>query len=125
MLGLTRMPPSFNVVGGPCANGYDTRDGQSWTYFSAYDNPLWSAYNNPLTGDVDRITGNISGTVALMPWLDVTGRIGTDAYSDNRKQIFAVGAQDPPAPVGEIWENTKHHLEVNADLFASVRPQLE
>ncbi|MBP6825284.1 MAG: SusC/RagA family TonB-linked outer membrane protein [Saprospiraceae bacterium] len=125
MLSLTRMPPSFNVAGGPGPNGYDTRDGLSYTYFSAYDNPLWSAYNNPLTGDVDRITGNISGTLSLMPWLDLTARIGTDAYSDNRKQIFAIGAQDPPDPVGEIWENTKHHLEVNADLFAAFKPQME
>lgn len=124
MLGLTRMPPSFDIVGGPGPNGYDTRDGQSWTYFSAYDNPLWSAYNNPLTGDVDRITGNIGGTLSLTPWLDLTARIGADAYSDNRKQIFAVGAQDPPAPVGEVWENAKHHLEVNSDMFAAFKPQL-
>ncbi|MEZ4964732.1 MAG: SusC/RagA family TonB-linked outer membrane protein [Saprospiraceae bacterium] len=125
MLGLTRMPPSFNILGGPGANGYDTRDGQSWTYFSAYDNPLWSAYNNPLTGDVNRITGNITGTLSLMSWLDLTARVGADSYNDQRKQVFAVGAQDPPAPVGEIWENTKNRLEVNTDLFAAFKPQLE
>ncbi|MCB0574340.1 MAG: TonB-dependent receptor, partial [Saprospiraceae bacterium] len=125
MLGLTRMPPSFNILGGPGANGYDTRDGQSWTYFSAYDNPLWSAYNNPLTGDVNRITGNITGTLSLTSWLDLTARLGADSYNDQRKQVFAVGAQDPPAPVGEIWENTKNRLEVNTDLFAAFKPQLE
>lgn len=125
MLGLTRMPPSFNILGGPGPNGYDTRDGQSWTYFSLYDNPLWSAYNNPMTGDVDRITGNISGTFSAFGWLDLTARLGADAYTDDRQQVFAVGAQDPPAPVGEIWENTKRRLEVNADMFASFKPQLQ
>lgn len=125
MLGLTRMPPSFNILGGPGPNGYDTRDGQSWTYFSLYDNPLWSAYNNPMTGDVDRITGNISGTFSAFSWLDLTARLGADAYTDDRQQVFAVGAQDPPAPVGEIWENTKRRLEVNADMFASFKPQLQ
>ncbi|MBK8965618.1 MAG: SusC/RagA family TonB-linked outer membrane protein [Saprospiraceae bacterium] len=124
MLGLTRMPPSFNILGGPGPNGYDTRDGQSWTYFSLYDNPLWSAYNNPMTGDVDRITGNITASYAAFPWLDLTARIGADAYTDDRKQVFAVGAQDPPAPVGEIWENTKRRLEVNTDMFATFKPVL-
>lgn len=124
MLGLTRMPTSFDILGGPGANGYDTRDGLSWTYFSAYDNPLWSAYNNPLTGDVDRITGNIAGTLTVASWLDLTARMGADAYSDSRKQIFAVGAQDPPSPVGEVWENVKNRLEVNTDLFAAFKPQL-
>lgn len=124
MLALTRMPSSFNVVGGPGPNGYDTRDGQSWTYFSLYDNPLWSAYNNPMTGDVDRITGNITATLNATSWLDLTARIGADAYTDARKQVFAVGAQDPPAPVGEVWENNKRRLEVNSDLFAAFKPQL-
>lgn len=124
MLALTRMPPSFDLLGGPGPNGYDTRDGQSWTYFSLYDNPLWSAYNNPQTGDVDRITGNVTASLELTSWLDLTARLGADAYTDSRKQIFAVGAQDPPAPVGEIWQNDKRRLEVNSDLFAAFKPQL-
>ncbi len=124
MLALSRMPASFNLRGGPGPNGYDTRDGQSWSYFSLYDNPLWSAYNNPQTGDVDRITGNVTGTFNATNWLDLTARVGADAYTDSRKQIFAVGAQDPPAPVGEIWENNKRRLEVNTDMFATVKPQL-
>lgn len=124
MLSLTRMPPSFNVIGGPGPNGYDTRDGLSWQYFSLYDNPLWSAYNNPMTGDVDRITGNITATLNATNWLDLTARIGADAYTDARKQIFAVGALDPPAPVGEVWENNKRRLEVNSDLFAAFKPQM-
>ncbi|MBK8923302.1 MAG: SusC/RagA family TonB-linked outer membrane protein [Saprospirales bacterium] len=124
MLGLTRMPPSFNIVGGPGPNGYDTRDGQSWKFFALYDNPLWSAYNNPMTGDVDRISGNFTASFSAFSWLDLTARLGADAYTDDRKQVFAIGAQDPPAPVGEIWEITKRHLEINSDLFATVKPQI-
>lgn len=124
MLALTRTPPSFDLLGGPGPNGYDTREGQSWTYFSLYDNPFWSAYNNPMTGDVDRINGYITASLAAFNWLDLTARVGADAYTDDRRQIFAVGAQDPPAPVGEIWENTKRHLEVNADVFGTFKPQL-
>ncbi len=124
MLGLTRMPPSFNINGGEGPNGYDNPDGSSYTYFSIYDNPLWSAYNNPLTGEVNRLTGNIMGTYTFTEWLDVSARIGVDQYTDERKQVFAIGANDPPAPVGEVWENTKTRLEVNTDIFANVYPTL-
>jgi TonB-linked SusC/RagA family outer membrane protein len=125
MLGLTRMPPSFNILGGEGPNGYDNPDGSSYTYFSIYDNPLWSAYNNTLTGDVDRITGNIMGSFAATSWLDFTARVGVDQYTDDRKQVYAIGANDPPAPVGEIWENTKRRLEVNTDIYGTLHPTLQ
>ena len=124
MLGLTRMPPSFDILGGDGPNGYDNRAGNSHTYFTLYDNPLWSAYNNPMTGDVDRLTGNVTATFSAFNWLDLTARLGADSYTDDRRQIFAIGAQDPPSPVGEIWENTKRRLEVNADMFATFKPEL-
>lgn len=119
MLSLTRMHPNFNIIGGEGPNGYDNPDGSAYNYFFAYDNPLWSAYNNPLTGDVDRLTGAITGTYSPLTWLDITARVGVDQYTDRRKQIFAVGANDPPAPVGEVWENTQRHREINTDLFAT------
>ena len=124
MLSLTRMHPNFNVVGGEGPNGYDNPDGTPYNYFFAYDNPLWSANNNPMTGDVDRLTGGVTGTYSLFSWLDITGRISADNYTDRRKQIFAVGAFDPPAPVGEVWENTKRHREINTDLFATASSDL-
>ncbi|MCB9312338.1 MAG: SusC/RagA family TonB-linked outer membrane protein [Lewinellaceae bacterium] len=124
MLSLTRMHANFDVVGGEGPNGYDNPDGSPYNYFFAYDNPLWSAYNNPLTGDVDRITGGITGTWSPLTWLDVTARVGVDNYTDRRKQIFAVGAFDPPAPVGEVWENTQRHREINTDIFATANKAL-
>ena len=121
MLSLLRMPPSFNILGGEGPNGYDNPDGSSYNYFSLYDNPLWSANNNSLTGNVNRITGGITGTYSFTNWLDLTARLSADNYTDERKQIFAVGAQDPPAPVGEVWENSKTWFEMNADVFLSAR----
>jgi TonB-dependent SusC/RagA subfamily outer membrane receptor len=47
MLGLTRMPPSFNIVGGPGPNGYDTRDGQSWKFFAPVRQPALVGLQQP------------------------------------------------------------------------------
>ena len=124
MLSLTRMPADFNILGGAGPNGYDNPDGTPYNYFFAYDNPIWSAYSNPQTGNVDRLTGNITANIELTSWADFTARLGADSYTDYRKQIFAVGAFDPPAPVGEVWENSKRRLEINSDLFFGIHPTL-
>ena len=127
MLALTRMPASFDILGGTGPNGYDMLDGSSHTYFAPYDNPLWSAYNNPSTDNVNRFTGNVQ--FKYIPIKDekqsltLTYRLSNDSYDDQRTQIFAVGAQDPPNPTGEIWENTKRRVEVNSDLLATYMRQ--
>jgi TonB-linked SusC/RagA family outer membrane protein len=128
MLSLTRMPASFDILGGNGANGYDLLDGSSHTYFSPYDNPLWSSYNNPSTDNVNRFTGNVQ--FKYIPIKDekqsltLTYRLGSDSYDDQRKQIYAVGAQDPPNPTGEIWENTKRRVEINSDILATYMRQV-
>ena len=123
MLSLTRMPASFNILGGGGPNGYDRPDGEQHRYFFAYDNPLWSAFNNPQTDNVNRFTGAVTIDYKPLPWLNVTYRLGADQYSDFRRQIFAIGAFDPPQPTGEIWENAKNRLEVNSDLLITGQHQ--
>lgn len=117
MLALTRMPANFNILGGDGPNGYDTPDGLSHTYVGIYDNPLWSAANNPFTDDVNRFTGGVELNYKPLSWLKLIGRLGADNFHDQRRQIFAIGANDPPSPVGEVWENSKRRLEINGDLL--------
>jgi TonB-linked SusC/RagA family outer membrane protein len=121
MLGLTRMPASFDILGGAGPNGYDNVDGTQYQYFAVYDNPLWSAYNNPQTNSVNRFTGALTVNYTPLKWLNITYRLGADQYSDYRKQVFAIGAFDPPQGLGEVWENTKERLEVNSDLLIAAK----
>ncbi|MCH2044022.1 MAG: SusC/RagA family TonB-linked outer membrane protein [Saprospiraceae bacterium] len=124
MLSLTRMPASFNPLGGDGPNGYDNADGTPYNYFIAYDNPLWSAYNNTQINKVNRLTGGL--TLSAHPFanwenkpfdLGITYRLGADTYSDYRKQIFAIGSWEPSTLDGEVWENTLRRLEINSDLL--------
>lgn len=119
MLALTRMPADFDVLGGSSPNGFDNLDGSQHTYFSAYDNPVWSAYHNPNNTNLNRISGNVALDYLPLDWLTFTVRVGTDMYGDNRKQIWDIGSQNFD-PRGEIWESTVRHEEINTDFLVRV-----
>ncbi len=125
MLALTRTPASFDLLGGPGPNGYDLPNGLQHQYFYPYDNPYWSAFNNPFTDNVNRFFGNANLVYEPLDWLTVSYRLGTDVYSDQRKQIFAIGAWDPAnAPGGEIYENKQNFRQVYGDLAITATRQL-
>lgn len=120
MLTLTRAPASFDLAGsGP--DGYKYSNGAQRQYFFVYDNPYWTAYQNPYTDDINRFLGNFSITYTPLNWLTATYRLGTDVYTDHRKQVFAVGSWDPPEPTGEVWENDKRFRNLNGDLLITMK----
>ena len=119
MLPLMRAPIDFNLLGGTSPNGYENLDGTQQSFVPIYDNPFWTAYKSPQTGNVNRITGNVSLDYTPLPWLTFTYRIGTDFYNDQVKQIFAQGANSI-AGNGEIWEASNNHYEVLSNLYGRV-----
>jgi len=119
MLALTRMPANFDILGGTGENGYENLDGSQHTYFAAYDNPLWSAYHNTNKTDLNRISGVVGFDYLPVDWLTLTFRIGTDMYSDKRKQIWDISSQNFD-PRGEIWEANVRHEEVITDFLGRI-----
>jgi TonB-linked SusC/RagA family outer membrane protein len=83
------------------------------------ENPYFGAYENPLTSNLYRITGNITAGIDITKWLNVMYRLGVDAYTDRRKQVFAVGSGRVPA--GQDLENTIFRSEVNGDLIITAK----
>jgi hypothetical protein len=59
MLGLTRTPASYNLLGGDGPDGWNLKSGNQHQYFFVYDNPYWTAYENPGTNQVNRVLGNV------------------------------------------------------------------
>ena len=117
MLALTRMPADFNILGGDAPAGYENMDGSQHVYFSAYDNPLWSAYHNTNKTNLGRLSGAVSLDYLPFNWLTLTMRVGTDMYNDTRQQIWEIGSQNFD-PRGEIWEANVRHEELNTDFIA-------
>ena len=92
MLSLTRAPSSYDLAGeGP--DGYKYSSGGQRQYFGIYDNPYWTAYQNPFTDDVNRFLGNIMVTYTPLDFISFSYSTGTDLYTDHRKQIFAMEIQ--------------------------------
>jgi outer membrane receptor protein involved in Fe transport len=118
MLGLTRAPASFDLSGGS-ENGWKLPSGNQHQYFYVYDNPYWTAYENPSTDDVDRIIGNFDVLYNANSWLTIAYKLGVDQYTDARKSVFAIHSWDPPNPTGQIEHFTNRSRQIYSDLIAT------
>ncbi|MFH7004459.1 SusC/RagA family TonB-linked outer membrane protein [Flavobacterium bizetiae] len=114
MLSLLRSPTNYDL------RDYITPVGDNKNYVSAYDNPYYTVNENPATSDVNRALGNIYLTYAHADWLSLTAKGGIDAYSDARKQIFAISSNgDGLGGIGEVNFNSITNKDYYGDLIAS------
>lgn len=119
MLGLMRAPADFNLAG-TGADGYMFNTGTPRQYFYIYDNPYWTANKNPFRDNVNRMLGNFSIKYTPASWINATYRLGTDVYTDSRKQIFSIYSWQPPEPTGQIEENMIRYQEIYSDLLVNM-----
>jgi TonB-linked SusC/RagA family outer membrane protein len=82
---------------------------------SVYDNPLWMMENNLSNTNVDRFIGGAELGFDPVSWLNVTGRVGLDHYTDKRKDKFHPYASTIPG--GRLTLQSLSETQVNADLF--------
>jgi len=79
---------------------FSTRRNVSWNPATSapgeqpifWDNPYWNRYENYQTDSRDRFIGNISLNYEILDWLNVTGRIATDTYSELQEERRANGS---------------------------------
>lgn len=130
MLGLLRTPATFDNSNG---NGddaesdpltYSFADGRPRGYrglnpsnTSTYDNPYWTANNNPLVDKVNRVIGNFSVSYNPTSWLNISWRPGIDFYSDFRKQYFSIYSATLPS--GQVFQDQYYSYRWNSDLLAT------
>lgn len=125
MLGLLRTPPSFDNANGYSdpvnnVNAYTFPDGSQRTYRggAGFDNPNWVVNQNPLDDYVNRVIGNVQLDYVPMDWMNFTYRLGTDAYSDRRRQHFAIGSGT--ASSGRVMEDQQWNNDINSDLIMTM-----
>lgn len=100
LLGLLRTPTTFDNAGGfddPVNTqlAYEFGNGSQRNYRGGggYDNPYWTVNNTLRFEEVDRVFGNVGLSYAVNPWLNFAAKLGTDFYSDRRKQDFEIGSR--------------------------------
>ncbi len=113
MLSLLRAPASYDLRDYQFPNGYNRN------YFSAYDNPLYTVNRNPFTDDINRVLGNIYLNYHRSSHLDLTYKIGVDAYSDARRQVFSISSNgdDNAQTYGQVNYDNVTSRDVYADLI--------
>jgi TonB-linked SusC/RagA family outer membrane protein len=94
-------------------------DGTNNYVVSGAENPYFGVYENPLKSNLYRIIGIANVGYDITPWLNINYRLGVDAYTDRRKQIFAVGSGR--VVNGQVLDNAISRSEVNGDLIISAR----
>jgi TonB-linked SusC/RagA family outer membrane protein len=123
MLGLLRTPPTFdnsNGVTDPSdESAYILADGSQRNYRGGggYDNPYWTINKNPFNDEVNRVYGFASVTYDVTNWLNIFYRLGSDAYSDHRQQVFAINSRT--APAGRIYLEKHNYRHINSDLWVT------
>jgi len=111
VLGLAR---SIDLTGYKTKGTYQNIDGTNNFPIAGSDNPYYDAYNNPLKSNLYRVLGSVNLGYDITPWLNVNYRLGIDAYTDRRKQIFAISSGR--VPLGQDLESTITRSELNGDL---------
>lgn len=128
MLALMRMPMNFDITGGldPESNklAYQLPDGRQRNAYAGggYDNPFWTAYNNPTKDEVDRIMSWAQIDYKFTNWLSAMYRVGNDFYSDRRKVTIARYSRT--APNGRIIEDQISNNDFNSDLIVKINPRI-
>jgi len=112
VLGLAR---SIDLTGYKTKHTYQNPDGSNNWPITGQDNPWFDSYNDPLTSNLTRTLGSVTLGYDLAPWLNVSYRLGIDAYTDRRKQVFAITSARVPA--GQDLESTIYRSELNGDLL--------
>ncbi len=121
MLGLLRTTPTFdNGLGkegrdaADFPDAYVLPDGTQRSYRAGiYDNPYWTVNRNPFEDDVDRIIGNINLSYQVLPWLQLSYKVGLDQYTDRRLFAFDINSADTPD--GLVTTQTYNSRNLNSD----------
>lgn len=116
LVGVTR---TTNLQAYRDSGTYKNPDGTNNWYVPSTDNPYFGAFENPVTSNLSRVIGNVNLGYDIAPWLNVGYRLGIDAYTDRRKQIFAKSSNQRPA--GQTLEDIFYRSELTGQLLLSAK----
>ena len=81
------------------------------------NNAYWVVENNPNNNQVDRLFGNVTVGYDATDWLNFTGRVGTDIYSEVRRDIVRKGTINNVN--GQFDDLELFDREFNTDILAT------
>ena len=128
MLGLLRTPPTFdnsyglsNAASNSDAASYLNADGTQRNYRGGvgYDNPYWTVNRNPAHDDLNRVMGFAQANYKLYDWMDVTYRLGADAYTQSSKLAYDIYSL-AMGGAGSVYLTEYSNTQINSDLMVNM-----
>jgi TonB-linked SusC/RagA family outer membrane protein len=126
MVSLLRSPADMDNANGAAR---PFRSPEAWTFAdgtqrknAVFDNPFFSAANNPNTETTNRLIGYVQGKYDFNSWLSLTGRAGTDLFLVNSKEvydIFSAENHNQESYKGSYYERQYIQRDLNSDLLLS------
>jgi TonB-linked SusC/RagA family outer membrane protein len=90
------------------------------TFPAFWNNPYWVVDHNYETDSRNRYLGNVNASYKPTSWLNITGRISLDTYSELQEERYDVGSIGVP-----YYSRFNHdYSETNYDLLANVNKDL-
>ena len=86
------------------------------------NNPYFVTTFNRFSNSVDRIYGGTSLSYDVAPWFNVTGRVGTDFFSENRRSTTRRGTRGRLN--GQFDTNEIYERELQTDLIGTITRRL-
>ncbi|QHV97665.1 SusC/RagA family TonB-linked outer membrane protein [Spirosoma endbachense] len=86
------------------------------------NNPYFVTTFNKFSNTVDRVYGGTSLSYDVAPWLNLTGRVGTDFFTENRRSTTRRGTRGRLN--GQFDTNDIFERELQTDLLGTVTRQL-
>lgn len=88
------------------------------------DSPFWSVNNNVFRDEVNRFLGNSTLFYDMMPGVELSYRLGVDAYSDRRRHNFELGSSGGDGVRGRLFEENYTTRNIASDFMVNVRRNL-
>ncbi len=90
---LYHVPVSWDLNG----YGYQRPDGRQINFRGgSFDNPLWTVNKTFFKSKNDHLLGGVNLNYKVLPWMDVSYRLGIDQYHDNRQSFKDINTGGNP-----------------------------
>ena len=83
------------------------------------NNPFYIVNNNPFNNVVDRIYGNLEANLDVTKWWNIMGRMGTDLFQENRRNISSRGTIN--LMNGQFEDRSIYRREFNTDVISTFK----
>ena len=85
---VNTIPRTFDITD---LEDYKDETGAQRAIDNFNNNPYWVVNENAFTQDIERVFGNAELQFRPIGWLNLTGRAGLDTYTEDRRNVNAVG----------------------------------